>query len=61
MSTGALPPGPILTATFGPFVTGVMMQQLFLGVFCVQVYDYWVGALLASDQLELTFSPAHLP
>ncbi|KAF8608240.1 hypothetical protein BDV93DRAFT_434373 [Ceratobasidium sp. AG-I] len=34
-------PAAVLTATFGPYVTGIMMQQLFLGVFCVQVYDYW--------------------
>ncbi|QRV98188.1 hypothetical protein RhiJN_26207 [Ceratobasidium sp. AG-Ba] len=34
-------PEEVITATFGPFVTGIMMQQLFLGVFCVQVYDYW--------------------
>ncbi|KAG8743168.1 hypothetical protein FRC10_000307 [Ceratobasidium sp. 414] len=34
-------PDAIVQATFGPFVTGIMMQQLFLGVFCVQVYDYW--------------------
>ncbi|KAB5593780.1 hypothetical protein CTheo_2749 [Ceratobasidium theobromae] len=39
MST--IPPASVITATFGPFVTGIMMQQLFLGVFCVQVYDYW--------------------
>ncbi|CAE6412321.1 unnamed protein product [Rhizoctonia solani] len=31
----------IINQSFGPFVTGIMMQQLFLGVFCVQVYDYW--------------------
>ncbi|CAE7173949.1 unnamed protein product [Rhizoctonia solani] len=31
----------IIDKSFGPFVTGIMMQQLFLGVFCVQVYDYW--------------------
>lgn len=31
----------IIDQSFGPFVTGIMMQQLFLGVFCVQVYDYW--------------------
>ncbi|QRV84152.1 hypothetical protein RhiJN_12168 [Ceratobasidium sp. AG-Ba] len=29
-------PEEVVTATFGPFVTGIMMQQLFLGVFCVQ-------------------------
>lgn len=34
-------PDAVLTSTFGPYVTGIMMQQLFLGVFCVQVYDYW--------------------
>jgi len=34
-------PAEVLTSNFGPFVTGVMMQQMFLGVFCVQVYDYW--------------------
>ncbi|KAG8708432.1 hypothetical protein FRC09_001259 [Ceratobasidium sp. 395] len=34
-------PDVIVQSTFGPFVTGIMMQQLFLGVFCVQVYDYW--------------------
>ncbi|KAG9080071.1 hypothetical protein FRC06_007112, partial [Ceratobasidium sp. 370] len=34
-------PDAVLQSTFGPFVTGIMMQQLFLGVFCVQVYDYW--------------------
>ncbi|KAH7334701.1 hypothetical protein B0J17DRAFT_576991 [Rhizoctonia solani] len=31
----------IVEKSYGPFVTGIMMQQLFLGVFCVQVYDYW--------------------
>ncbi|CAE6415308.1 unnamed protein product [Rhizoctonia solani] len=39
-----LPPGITqkdVVNAFGPFVTGIMMQQLFLGVFCVQVYDYW--------------------
>lgn len=34
-------PTATVVATFGPYVTGIMMQQLFLGVFCVQVYDYW--------------------
>ncbi|KDN47920.1 hypothetical protein RSAG8_03340, partial [Rhizoctonia solani AG-8 WAC10335] len=31
----------VIEQSFGPYVTGIMMQQLFLGVFCVQVYDYW--------------------
>lgn len=34
-------PASVIESTFGPFVTGVMMQQLFLGIYCVQVYDYW--------------------
>ncbi|KAF8756422.1 hypothetical protein RHS01_04468 [Rhizoctonia solani] len=43
-SAMTLPPGITqkdVVNAFGPFVTGIMMQQLFLGVFCVQVYDYW--------------------
>ncbi|CAE6468130.1 unnamed protein product [Rhizoctonia solani] len=39
--SAANPPQEWINHPFGPFVTGVMMQQLFLGVFCVQVYDYW--------------------
>ncbi|KAJ1306008.1 hypothetical protein OPQ81_010723 [Rhizoctonia solani] len=39
--SAANPPKEVIQYAFGPFVTGVMMQQLFLGVFCVQVYDYW--------------------
>ncbi|CAE6473087.1 unnamed protein product [Rhizoctonia solani] len=39
--SAANPPQEVINSAFGPFVTGVMMQQLFLGVFCVQVYDYW--------------------
>ncbi|KAG8733044.1 hypothetical protein FRC11_009046 [Ceratobasidium sp. 423] len=39
--SAANPPQAVIDYAFGPFVTGVMMQQLFLGVFCVQVYDYW--------------------
>ncbi|KAG9118751.1 hypothetical protein FRC07_006596 [Ceratobasidium sp. 392] len=42
-------PDVIVQATFGPFVTGIMMQQLFLGVFCVQVYDYW--RMFATDTM----------
>ncbi|CAE6438507.1 unnamed protein product [Rhizoctonia solani] len=38
----SLNPGQtVINQSFGPYVTGIMMQQLFLGVFCVQVYDYW--------------------
>ncbi|KAG8910586.1 hypothetical protein FRC00_007945 [Tulasnella sp. 408] len=37
----APPPLAIIEATFGPFVTGIMMQQLFMGVIVVQVYDYY--------------------
>ncbi|CAE6491985.1 unnamed protein product [Rhizoctonia solani] len=39
--SAANPPQEVINYAFGPFVTGVMLQQLFLGVFCVQVYDYW--------------------
>ncbi|KAG8916767.1 hypothetical protein FRC01_002881 [Tulasnella sp. 417] len=37
----APPPLEIIEATFGPFVTGIMMQQLLMGVVVVQVYDYY--------------------
>ncbi|KAG9040963.1 hypothetical protein FS837_012907, partial [Tulasnella sp. UAMH 9824] len=37
----APPPLSVIEATFGPFVTGIMMQQLFMGVIVVQVYDYY--------------------
>ncbi|KZV90555.1 hypothetical protein EXIGLDRAFT_694575 [Exidia glandulosa HHB12029] len=36
----ANPPGSVIEATWGPYVTGIMMQQLLMGVFVVQVYDY---------------------
>jgi hypothetical protein len=42
MSSSADIPHQVIVDAFGPFVTGVMLQQMFLGVFCVQVYDYWV-------------------
>ncbi|CAE6374959.1 unnamed protein product [Rhizoctonia solani] len=41
MSSSADIPHQVIVDAFGPFVTGVMLQQMFLGVFCVQVYDYW--------------------
>ena len=34
-------PTQLVIDSFGPFVTGVMMEQLLMGIFCVQVYDYW--------------------
>jgi len=34
----APPPLEVITMTFGPFLTGIMMQQLFMGVIVVQVY-----------------------
>jgi hypothetical protein len=37
----ATPPESVITATFGPFVTGIVLQTLFLGVFLTQVYDYF--------------------
>lgn len=37
----APPPLEIIEETFGPFVTGIMMQQLLMGVIIVQVYDYY--------------------
>jgi hypothetical protein len=37
----APPPVEIITATFGPFVTGIMMQMMFMGCIIVQVYDYY--------------------
>lgn len=36
----AAPPRETIVQTFGPFLTGIMLQQLFMGVFVVQVYDY---------------------
>lgn len=37
----APPPALVIEQTFGPFVTGIMLQQLLMGVIVVQVYDYY--------------------
>lgn len=34
----APPPAKVIEQTFGPFVTGIMLQQLLMGVIVVQVY-----------------------
>lgn len=34
----APPPALVIEQTFGPFVTGIMLQQLLMGVIVVQVY-----------------------
>ncbi|KZW01106.1 hypothetical protein EXIGLDRAFT_719492 [Exidia glandulosa HHB12029] len=37
----APPPEEVIVMTWGPYVTGIMLQQLFMGVFVVQLYDYF--------------------
>ncbi|KAG9033008.1 hypothetical protein FRB95_000670 [Tulasnella sp. JGI-2019a] len=40
-NTIVIPPEEIIAATFGPFVTGIMLQMMLMGVIVVQVYDYY--------------------
>lgn len=49
MSAAAAIPQLVIESTWGPYVTGIMLQQLFLGVFSVQVYDYW--RMFSNDSL----------
>jgi len=53
----APPPLEIITATFGPFLTGIMMQQLFMGVVVVQVYvSVSIGWAVYSGVNQLYYS-----
>lgn len=44
----AIPPEALIQATFGPFVTGIMLQMLLMGVITIQVYDYYVRSFETS-------------
>jgi uncharacterized membrane protein YjjB (DUF3815 family) len=41
MSTVNIPPPSVVAAGFGPMVTGIMIQQLLLGVISSQTAQYW--------------------
>ncbi|KAG8946247.1 hypothetical protein FRC04_011993 [Tulasnella sp. 424] len=41
MATIEVPTSDVLVESVGPFVTGIMLQQMLMGVLVVQVYDYF--------------------
>ncbi|KAG8960327.1 hypothetical protein FRC00_000635 [Tulasnella sp. 408] len=41
MATIQVPTSDVLVESVGPFVTGIMLQQMLMGVLVVQVYDYF--------------------
>lgn len=49
MATIQIPTNDVLVDSVGPFVTGIMLQQMLMGVLVVQVYDYF--RLFSKDPL----------
>lgn len=42
MSAPAAIPEAVIEATIGPYMTGIMLQMLFMGILSTQVFDYYV-------------------
>ncbi|KAG8864433.1 hypothetical protein FRB97_005036, partial [Tulasnella sp. 331] len=40
-TTMVIPAEATIQATFGPFVTGIMLQMMLMGVIVIQTYDYY--------------------
>ncbi|KAG8901086.1 hypothetical protein FRC00_009142 [Tulasnella sp. 408] len=55
MATIQVPTSDVLVESVGPFVTGIMLQQMLMGVLVVQVYDYFVILLVSVFQTILDF------